>query len=169
MARKPNANCVGCGKPYYRRPHHIKAGVHTQCMECYKKKVWIPEIACAKCGKMFKGSTRTQRYCSKRCAAKASRGPWSTKYAGAPRSVQERRRLLLEAKYEEAGYPIVCSVVGCSYGNTLFIHRVVPGKEGGKYEIGNMFFVCPNHHEEVHRDLIRLTPDGSFVLIAEDI
>jgi predicted restriction endonuclease len=47
-------------------------------------------------------------------------------------------------------------VVGCNY-NTLFeIHRLFPGREGGKYEIGNMFAICPNHHAEVERGYIEL-------------
>ena len=34
------------------------------------------------------------------------------------------------------------------------VHRFIEGKNGGKYEIGNMFAICPNHHGEYHARLI---------------
>jgi predicted restriction endonuclease len=49
-----------------------------------------------------------------------------------------------------------CMVEGCDYDKTFEIHRLVPGKEGGDYEVGNMFAICPNHHAEVSRGLISL-------------
>jgi predicted restriction endonuclease len=45
-------------------------------------------------------------------------------------------------------------VEDCKYDKTYDIHRHKPGKEGGKYELGNMFAICPNHHAEITRGLV---------------
>jgi predicted restriction endonuclease len=47
-------------------------------------------------------------------------------------------------------------VEGCDYSTCYDIHRVIPGRDGGQYVIGNMFAICPNHHAEVERKIIRL-------------
>jgi hypothetical protein len=47
-------------------------------------------------------------------------------------------------------------IVGCDYSTTFDIHRMIEGRDGGKYEVGNMFAICPNHHAEVTRRIIRL-------------
>jgi hypothetical protein len=49
-----------------------------------------------------------------------------------------------------------CMIRGCNYGKTFDIHRYISGKDGGKYEIGNMFAICPNHHAEIHRGVIQI-------------
>jgi hypothetical protein len=49
-----------------------------------------------------------------------------------------------------------CMIIGCEYNRTYDIHRHIPGKQGGQYEVGNMFAICPNHHAEVSRGIIRL-------------
>lgn len=61
----------------------------------------------------------------------------------------------------------ICMVEGCDYGVTLDIHRHTPGQEGGKYVIGNMFAICPNHHAEVTRRLIRLVKVTDCLLRVE--
>jgi|TARA_B110000503_G_C6855195_1_gene292513 predicted restriction endonuclease len=45
-------------------------------------------------------------------------------------------------------------VSGCTYNRVYNVHRFIEGKNGGKYEIGNMFAICPNHHGEYHARLI---------------
>ena len=47
-------------------------------------------------------------------------------------------------------------IEGCEYNKTYDIHRLIKGKDGGKYEVGNMFAICPNHHAEIHRGLIEV-------------
>ncbi len=59
-------------------------------------------------------------------------------------------------------------IQGCEYRRTLDIHRLKPGKDGGKYEIGNAFALCPNHHAEVHRGLVVLVKVSDFEVAAED-
>ena len=46
-------------------------------------------------------------------------------------------------------------VKGCTYSRTYDVHRLIPGCKGGKYEIGNMFAICPNHHAEIHRQIAK--------------
>jgi hypothetical protein len=57
-----------------------------------------------------------------------------------------------------------CMVEGCNYSRTFDIHRLIEGKNGGGYEIGNMFAICPNHHAEVTRGLIKLQKVNDFTL-----
>jgi uncharacterized protein with PIN domain len=33
-------------------------------------------------------------------------------------------------------------------------HRIIHGKDGGKYESGNVISVCPNCHRKIHLNLI---------------
>jgi hypothetical protein len=49
-----------------------------------------------------------------------------------------------------------CMVEGCGYNRVYDVHRFISGKHGGRYVIGNMFAICPNHHAEVTRGLIQL-------------
>lgn len=57
----------------------------------------------------------------------------------------------------------------CQYSRTLDVHRLVHGKDGGKYEIGNMFTICPNHHAECHRGLITFEKISDSLLRAIQI
>jgi hypothetical protein len=59
-------------------------------------------------------------------------------------------------------------VDGCSYARTVDLHRLVPGRDGGEYVVGNMVAICPNHHAEVHRRLVVLRQSSSITVVAED-
>ena len=49
-----------------------------------------------------------------------------------------------------------CMIEGCTYDICFDVHRLVDGQYGGKYEIGNMFAICPNHHAEITRKIIKV-------------
>lgn len=34
------------------------------------------------------------------------------------------------------------------------VHRIVEGKEGGKYELNNVIVLCPNCHRELHQGAV---------------
>ena len=55
-------------------------------------------------------------------------------------------------------------IEGCKYDKTFDWHRIIPGKEGGKYEIGNMFAICPNHHAEITRKIIQVEKVNDYTL-----
>ena len=57
-------------------------------------------------------------------------------------------------------------VDGCNYSKTYDIHRLIEGKNGGKYVIGNMFAICPNHHAEAHRHILQFTKINDYQLKA---
>ena len=38
------------------------------------------------------------------------------------------------------------------------------GKDGGQYEIGNMFAICPNHHGEITRKIITVIKINDYTL-----
>lgn len=44
------------------------------------------------------------------------------------------------------------SCVRCSWRGLLHRHRIVPGKDGGKYVQGNVLRLCPNCHSAEHGD-----------------
>jgi hypothetical protein len=74
-------------------------------------------------------------------------------YTGTPyASDNERRKALLANTFRTTS----CMVEGCSYNRTYDVHRLIPGRDGGEYVIGNMFLICPNHHAEVTRGIIEL-------------
>lgn len=42
----------------------------------------------------------------------------------------------------------------CGYDKIVQRHRIEPGREGGKYTLGNVIALCPNHHAEADRDWV---------------
>lgn len=55
---------------------------------------------------------------------------------------------------------------GCGYDSCYEIHRLIEGQHDGKYEVGNMFAICPNHHTEAHRGLIKFEKISDCKLMA---
>jgi hypothetical protein len=52
-------------------------------------------------------------------------------------------------------------VEGCERDETFDVHRAIAG---GKYEIGNMYAICPQHHALHTRKIIRLDPVDDHTL-----
>lgn len=48
--------------------------------------------------------------------------------------------------------PQYCEIPDCKYDKIVQRHRIVPGREGGIYELGNVISLCPTHHAEADRD-----------------
>jgi hypothetical protein len=120
---------------------------------------------CPVCDCDFSGKL-TQVYCSKQCAGKATRNRLGTKKGVRKhKNLQEERLKQLRLVFKFT----TCMVRGCNYCKTFDIHRIVQGKDGGKYEVGNMFAICPNHHAEVHRGIIKLIKISDYELLAEEI
>jgi hypothetical protein len=42
--------------------------------------------------------------------------------------------------------PPFCEIANCDWPYKIQRHRIWPGKEGGKYRLGNVISLCPNHH-----------------------
>jgi len=49
-------------------------------------------------------------------------------------------------KKKTALTPVFCEIEGCSWEYKIQRHRIVPGRDGGKYSKGNVIALCPNHH-----------------------
>ena len=56
------------------------------------------------------------------------------------------KRNLLAPKY--------CEIPDCGYDKIVQRHRIKPGREKGKYELGNVIALCPTHHGEADREWI---------------
>lgn len=160
MNRKPNCNCSHCGKGIYRRPKDIERFENVFCSsKCYglaNRK----GVACKTCGTRFKPEKKTSVYCSRGCANIGRTGLKYTKQKTQNASTLRLEKLKKEFNFES------CMVEGCGYNRTFDVHRLVEGKKGGKYEIGNMFAICPNHHAEFHRGLITLEKINNCTLRA---
>lgn len=153
--RKPNTVCSKCDKPIYRRPSDLAKYKHCFCSrECQgtiRKAKKIRKV-CQKCEGEFFVATykRKRKYCSHACSNKARRG---ITYTGDKLENRTKRRLAeLRNRFDFNS----CMIEGCNYNRIYRIHRLIPGKEGGKYEIGNMFAICPNQHAEIHAGIIRV-------------
>ena len=149
--RNPNCRCFACGVPIYRRPSVLRSFSHVYCStQCYRKANAKPLIKCAQCGTEFTPNTVRSKYCSHRCSNLARTGIRYLKRGYTNSSIHHLITLRKAFEFN------ACMVTGCTYGRTLDVHRLIPGKAGGAYEIGNMVALCPNHHAEVTRGLIRL-------------
>ena len=149
MNRTHNATCGFCGKPLYKRPSQKVAYCNWECFKQGKTKRKI----CLTCHNSFHPKRREQKYCSGDCFDNRSYTP-NTKHPVILRgckTVNQRRLKLLKVTFKIES----CMVVGCTYHTTYDVHRLVAGCDGGKYEIGNMFAICPNHHAELHRKIAR--------------
>lgn len=50
--------------------------------------------------------------------------------------------------------PPRCEIPGCEWTYNFQRHRIHPGREGGKYKLGNVIALCPNHHSLADDDLL---------------
>ncbi len=151
--RKPNTQCCICSQPTYKRPNDLRRYKKAYCgIECYRIDRSISERECEACGQLFKPWNRKGRFCNKSCANKGRIGTHYNQHKFPGRSANERRLNELKATFKFDS----CMVEGCSYSFTYDVHRLIPGKDGGEYILGNMFAICPNHHAEIHRKIIEL-------------
>jgi hypothetical protein len=148
-SRQPNAQCEVCSKQIYRRPCQMAGNVFCSHI-CYRIFTKPQLITCASCKKSFLPNKPTSRFCSHSCSNIARRGSSYSK--DRHQNSSQQKIAVLRQAFEFSS----CMVEGCDYANTLDVHRLLPGHQGGKYEIGNMFAICPNHHAEVSRGLIAL-------------
>lgn len=162
--RNPNCECFVCKKPIYRRPKELEIYNHVYCSQkCYGLAV-RKRRKCAICKTEFKPEKPSSRFCSRSCANQGRKGIKYSKGSKFVNKTQRRLRLLMEQFTFGC-----CMVEGCCYNRVYHIHRLIPGKEGGKYEIGNMYAICPNHHAEVHAGLIILEMIDNCTLRAIEI
>ena len=49
-----------------------------------------------------------------------------------------------------------CTICGWNEGS-CHRHRMVMGKDGGEYANGNVFMLCPNHHQLLHLGLLNIS------------
>jgi hypothetical protein len=146
--RTPNQKCDNpkCNVLVYKRP---KLKRKFCCRECYFRTVTErKDVNCKFCKRPFYPKRIDQRFCSHSCSASIQRGIYSKlKF----RSKTQFRLHILREKFNFNS----CMVDGCGYNKVYNVHRFLEGKNGGKYEIGNMFAICPNHHAEYHNGLVK--------------
>jgi len=148
LNRTPNHKCdnINCNNILYKRPVEKKKYC---CRKCYFNTITKRVVInCKFCSKSFLPERFTQKFCSNVCAASNLRGPYSKDKF---RSKTQYRLKLLKDKFNFNH----CMVNGCTYNKVYNVHRFIEGKDGGKYEVGNMFAICPNHHGEYHARLIK--------------
>lgn len=67
----------------------------------------------------------------------------------------------------EALTPSYCEFPGCDWPYKIQRHRIFPGREGGKYKLGNVIGLCPNHHWMADEGL--LTAEYLYEIVNERI
>jgi hypothetical protein len=147
----------------YRRPGQIAKGNVFCSTACYRKLNSKKLKKCLECLEDFYPKHSVQRYCSKQCATVGVRkeNPWSTRKNGKVyKNTTQMRLFLLEDLFQFKS----CMVDTCNYSTIYEVHRLIPGKEGGEYVVGNMFAICPNHHAEVTRNVITLKKINDYTL-----
>lgn len=151
MSRKPNISCTTCKKFFYKRPSRLQRDKRHFCSwECYQKRVRHKPKICPICKKSFIPGNSKQVCCSRTCANKKRYGI-SYKKGGFSNNTEHRFwKLKQSCKFKS------CMIKGCNYKKTYNIHRLISGKQGGRYKIGNMFAICPNHHAEIHARIIKV-------------
>ncbi len=163
--RKPNTTCSNCGGPMYCRPAQME-----------KQNTWFCSLGCLGkfrgnrshrvcpfCNKAFSADHPRRKFCSVSCSNKARRGTTYSKISRGNKSQQRLAELYNRFNFSS------CMVDGCTYNNTYDIHRLVPGRSGGGYEVGNMFAICPNHHAEDTRGIIKLIKVSDCLLKVKKI
>lgn len=150
QGRTPNTKCYTCGVHFYKRPGTKAITKHHFCSrECYRSwRITHDERRrrkknCKFCSARFLPARREQVFCSVKCAASR---PLNKRRNGAGKN---RSSSLLD-KLRELGWDGKCMVGGCEYQEFHEVHRIVSGKDGGKYETENIAAICPNHHREIH-------------------
>lgn len=69
--------------------------------------------------------------------------------------MRKRKPTLQQCWKHWQGRCLVCDKTGYE---VLTVHRVVPGCQGGKYEVGNITCLCANCHARVHKGKIQIGP-----------
>jgi hypothetical protein len=165
--RKPNTVCGVCGAPCYKRPSvlkNLKNGTVFCGRECYFAHT-SKTHPCPNCNEPVWAS-KNKKFCSRACANVGRVGQIYDK-TGTKRActLHDRNMAILRSYFDFE----TCMVEDCPYATTFDVHRFEPGAGGGKYQIGNMFAICPNHHAEVTRKLTRLEKLNDYTLRAHPI
>jgi len=160
----PNTSCLFCKKEIFRKPSEIARGFNIFCSrKCYRLTTPKKKFNCKNCLKEFippsnDGSKRIN--CSVKCSNESRAGKTYHNKGEGYISNSRKKLNLLKVKFNFES----CMVIGCDYNTTYDVDRLIPGKEGGKYEIGNMFAVCPNHHAEKTRGIIEFIKINDYTL-----
>jgi hypothetical protein len=160
--RNPNTKCSVCGAGLYRQPSML---AKTNSSFCSRKCMYDSNSSyfiklngfkeCPVCKEKTVPNRSNRKFCGLTCSSKGQRRGNERKEIGF------RTRL---KKLKEASGFTCCMVQGCEYNKTYDVHRNIPGSEGGMYTLDNMFAICPNHHAEHNRGIIKLFKIREFVL-----
>lgn len=141
--RRPNAACLVCEKPVYRRPADLaKSNGRAYCgQKCYGK-ACRKEHPCPVCGTTVLASQHT-KCCSRDCADRIRTSTVGRK-RGERRSWQDLRleRIARIGRCERCGYDTEPQILNA--------HHRIPRSRGGVDTDDNMELLCPNCHAIEH-------------------
>lgn len=141
-ARNPNAACLRCSKPIYRRPPEIASGRVYCSLACYGASC-RKEFRCPNCGKaLLAGDNKAS--CSRACANALRKGIHYR--TGRKKDRVSTIRLLKGRLVELRG----AKCQRCPYAKLaiLIVHHVDRNPENNILE--NLELLCPNCHAEEH-------------------
>lgn len=163
MARTVNTICRICGKHFYKRPSQKEQyNKHYCSLKCRSKGQFKNKTkVCKICKNEFEYKRTEQKFCSVKCAASR---PRKDRINGKGKNKSQTVLKLFKLN----GWDKKCMIKGCNYNFLLDVHRIMQGKDGGKYVYDNTVAICPNHHAEIHRLNKKIKKINNFVYILEN-
>ena len=142
--RKPNTNCVVCGKAIYKRPVQIQRNKgQVFCgMDCYGISC-RKEVPCVVCGKLMLSGLH-KKTCSRSCANIHRTGIGYKN--GSPRDKVKSQRALKIRLLELRGKK--CERCNYAKYEILQIHHKDKNRRNNSTD--NLELICPNCHYEEH-------------------
>jgi hypothetical protein len=142
--RKPNTNCIICGKSIYKRPGQIKSNLRrvfcgNACfgISCRKEK------PCTVCGKLILASLN-KKTCSRACSNIQREG---IKYhIGSPKDKVKSQQALKVRLLKERGN--TCE--RCNYNKYEILQVHHKNRKRNDNNLENLELICPNCHYEEH-------------------
>lgn len=142
---KVNKQCQNCGKDFLADTREINRGNAKYCsLQCagFKSKSFMNpyNLVCKHCGRDFKSTIKTAKYCSTVCKQKNYR-------------LKARNNTIsMKSLYKRLQH-LPCQICGWAEA-TRDIHHIIPVSKGGTNDLKNLIVVCPNHHRMIHSKLI---------------
>jgi hypothetical protein len=142
--RKANANCLVCGKPFYKRPGQMQINkgrvfCSPACygISCRKEK------PCVVCGKPVLASLN-KHTCSRSCANKNRTGICYR--TGARKDKVKTQRLLKARLLKDRG--MICE--RCNFEKTEILQVHHKNRDRNDNRMENLELICPNCHYSEH-------------------
>lgn len=136
-------SCANKRKITPKQKEKISEGVKKSLEKHFSK-----DCVCEKCGKIFHSKDYSRRLCFECLPTTIKHTPSNKK----PKSILEVSKRTISKIVRRMELPCSC----CGFykeGVALDFHHINPRKKGGKDDMSNLTYICPNCHRIAHTDL----------------